>query len=71
MYILCDSQIVPNKCWAPRCKGDYSNGPKVHTFKFPIDEALKQKWIHAIRRDDFVPTLYSKVSTYDIAEMLW
>ena len=62
-YVLYESSKVPNKCCVPRCKGNYSNGPEVHAFKFPADEELKKKWIYAIRRDDFVPTQYSKVST--------
>jgi len=57
-----DSSIMPDRCFVPRCKGNYDNGPKIHVFKFPSDEALKQKWIYAIRRDDFVPTRHSKVS---------
>ena len=41
------------------CKRVNQNEPIL----FPSDEALKQKWICAIRRDDFVPTRHSKVST--------
>jgi len=57
-----DSSIMLDRCFVPRCKDNYDNGPKVHVFKFPSDEALKQKWIYAVRRDDFAPTRHSKVS---------
>jgi len=53
---------MPDRCCVPRCKDNYDNGPKVHVFKFPSDEALKQKWLYAIRRDNFVPTRNNKVS---------
>jgi len=51
-----------DRCCVPRCKSNYDNGPKVDVFKFPSDEALEQKCIFAIRREEFVQTRQSKVS---------
>jgi len=47
VYVPCDNGTMLFRCCVPRCKGNYSSGPKVglHVFKFPNDEALKQKWI--------------------------
>lgn len=53
---------MPRKCCVPACKGNYSNGPKVSVFTFPANKELRQKWLKAICRDDFVPTKQSVVS---------
>ena len=36
--------------------------------RFPKDEALKQKWIRATRREDFVPTKYSRLCSLHFSE---
>jgi len=51
-----------NKCSAVGCKSGYaSNGDDSHvTFHtFPQDAELREKWIRAIPRKDFVPSTYS------------
>ncbi|XP_064095205.1 uncharacterized protein LOC135207408 [Macrobrachium nipponense] len=35
---------MPYKCWVPKCKGNYDNGPKVNIFRFPENEQVKEKW---------------------------
>ena len=52
---------MPYTCCVPNCRGNYRNGPKVNVFGFPRDEELKKKWVHAIRRENFVPSATSKV----------
>ena len=55
---------MPYSCVVPKCKGNYKNGPKVHVFSFPREEKLREVWIKSIKRDNFTPTQYSKVSIY-------
>jgi len=53
-----------NKCSAVGCKSGYaSNGDDSHvTFHtFPQDAELREKWIRAIPRKDFVPSTYSRL----------
>ena len=50
------------KCCVPQCKGNYKGDPRVIVFGFAQDESLKQKWIHATKRKDFVPSKTRKVS---------
>nr|CAH7721437.1 unnamed protein product [Callosobruchus chinensis] len=41
-----------NTCSVPNCTGNYkSSGSKVHTFKFPKDRDLREKWLRAIHRE--------------------
>lgn len=54
---------MPYGCAVPKCKGNYSNGPKVHIFSFPKEENLANTWVRAIKREDFKPNKHSKVST--------
>lgn len=53
------------KCCAPGCRGNYdSKSPKVHTFGFPKDEALRKKWLNFLKREkDFQITKHTRVST--------
>ena len=53
---------MPFKCCVPQCKGNYKGCPRVTVFGFPQDESLKQKWIHAIKRKNFMPSKTNKVS---------
>ena len=53
---------MPFKSCVPQCKGNYKGGPRVTVFGFAQDKSLKQKWIHATKRKDFVPSKISKVS---------
>lgn len=53
---------MPHRCSAPNCRGNLAGGPKVSTFKFPVDPVLRQKWLHALKREDFVPKEHSRVS---------
>lgn len=53
---------MPCTCCVPGCKGNYRTGPKVSTYGFPRDEFLRQQWVVAIRRKDFIVTKYSSVS---------
>ena len=52
---------MPYMCCVPNCKGNYRNGYKVQEFSFPKNDELKQKWLHAIKRKQFVPSTTSKV----------
>lgn len=52
---------MPYKCCAPGCRGNYTNGPKVHVFGFPNDSELRQKWLCSIPRDDLVLSKNTKV----------
>lgn len=52
------------KCCVPNCKGNYNRDNKVHVFKFPADEVMKQRWLHAIPRQNYTVTNYSVVSYY-------
>ena len=58
---------MPTHCCVPECtKKGYreDDGSKVSYFKFPSENILKKKWIHAIRRDkgnDFKITESTKV----------
>jgi hypothetical protein len=42
-----------NKCCIPRCSGNYATGEKVHVFKFPKDDNMREKWLKAIHRENF------------------
>ena len=53
---------MPRTCCVPSCKGNYKSGPKVSTFSFPKEEILKNKWLSAIHRPDFVHAKYTTVS---------
>lgn len=57
---------MPNKCCVPRCRGNYKNGSKVRIFRFPKDEELRQKWIRAIPRENFLPTENTRVSSSSV-----
>ena len=69
MVIFCVSvfvscTVMPRKCCAPGCKGNYTNGPNVSVFFFPKEESLKMKWINAIHGENFVPSKQSVVSVF-------
>ncbi|KAH8029429.1 hypothetical protein HPB51_000347 [Rhipicephalus microplus] len=49
------------RCCVPGCRGNYNNGPKVRLYSFPRDVARKKAWLQAIFREDFTPSVYSKV----------
>ena len=53
---------MPYRCCVPKCKGNCKKGIKVSVFSFPKDEKLKQKWVHAINRENFQPSATSKVN---------
>ena len=53
---------MPNGSVRPNCKGNYKNGPKAHGFSFPKDKELFK--IHTIKRDNFSPTKFSRVSIF-------
>ena len=55
---------MPYKCVVPNWKGNYKNGPKVHVFSFPKDKELSDIWIHTIKRENFSPTKFSRVSFF-------
>jgi hypothetical protein len=42
-----------NKCCVPRCSGNYATGEKVHVFKFPKDDNMREKWLKSIHRENF------------------
>ncbi|KAF8771821.1 hypothetical protein HNY73_019191 [Argiope bruennichi] len=48
------------KCSVPACHGNYDEENKVAVFGYPTDEALKEKWLHAIPIKIFASTKNSK-----------
>ena len=56
---------MPFICCVPNCKRNYRNGPKVTVFKFPDDQDMKEKWVHAIKRKNLYPSNTSKVSGWN------
>ena len=56
-------QNMPSPCVVLKCKGNYKNGPRVHCFLFPKSKHLFDKWKHAIKRENFTPSPFSKVSS--------
>lgn len=53
---------MPSSCCVPGCTSNYgSKPPFVSVFKFPKDESLKQQWLKAIHRAEFVPKNVSVV----------
>lgn len=53
---------MPCKCCVPRCRGNYTVDTKVHVFKFPRDQTLRNAWIRAVPREDLSVTENSRVS---------
>ena len=49
-------------CCVPNCKGNYRSGPKVSVFSFPNNNEEKARWLHAIKRDQYVPNKNSRLS---------
>lgn len=66
MFTFCSGSeiIMVNKCCVPGCVGNYDAENKVHIFKFPADEDLRIKWLQAIKRDNFIPSKHSVVSSF-------
>ncbi|KAH7953612.1 hypothetical protein HPB49_010597 [Dermacentor silvarum] len=52
---------MPCKCCVPRCRGNYTGDMKVHVFKFPRDQALRDAWIRAVPRENLTVTEHSRV----------
>ncbi|KAH7959393.1 hypothetical protein HPB49_010801 [Dermacentor silvarum] len=52
---------MPCKCCVPRCRGNYTGDTKVHVFKFPRDQALRDAWILAVPRENLTVTEHSRV----------
>ncbi|KAG0434995.1 hypothetical protein HPB47_018742 [Ixodes persulcatus] len=52
---------MPCKCCVPRCRGNYTVDTKVHVFKFPKDQTLRDAWIRAVPREDLSVTENSRV----------
>ena len=63
--------MKPYRCSVLNCKGNYDTGPKVAVFGFPEETDLKKKWIHSIKRKDFIPSKNSKVSLTSIQDYYW
>ncbi|CAG9773624.1 unnamed protein product [Ceutorhynchus assimilis] len=53
---------MPRKCCVLGCRSNYDGtSEKVSVFQFPIDKDLKDKWLEAINRKDYVPSKYAGV----------
>ncbi|XP_026807703.1 THAP domain-containing protein 2-like [Rhopalosiphum maidis] len=53
---------MPYKCCADGCSSkDGVVGSTTKLFRFPIDELRRQKWVHSIQRDNFIPTKFSRL----------
>lgn len=60
----CDIHVtnMVYKCCVPKCKEKYDANNKVHVFKFPKNEILKQMWIASINKwENFIPSKNSAV----------
>ena len=68
------AEETPTHCCVPECtKKGYrkDDGTKVSYFKFPTENQMKKKWLHAIRRDEgkhFKVTEYSKICSRHFRE---
>ena len=63
IYYSVSELNMPSPRVVPKCKGNYKNGPRVHCFSFPKSKHLFEKWKHAIKRENFTPSPFSKVSS--------
>ena len=68
---------MPRHCAVPGCKTNYTSttktdGPKTTTFSFPKDDELKEKWLRAIPRKDWIPSKHAVVCKihYDHGEII-
>ncbi|KAH7973726.1 hypothetical protein HPB49_004406 [Dermacentor silvarum] len=59
---------MPCKCCVPRCRGNYTGDTKVHVFKFPRDQALRDAWIRAVPRENLTVTEHSRI--YEVENKL-
>lgn len=63
------SEIEPRKktviggytCCVPGCYSNTKRDQELSFHKFPKDESMKQKWINAIKRKDFIPGELNRV----------
>lgn len=56
------SNKMPTSCCVPGCKTNYdSRQPQFSVFQFPKEKAIRQKWISAICRTNFLPKRRSVV----------
>lgn len=55
---------MPSPCVVPLCNTNYRNGPKLKVYSFPKDPELSKRWIVAIKRENFTPSKYSRVSEF-------
>lgn len=59
-------------CCVPRCHSDGKRGNRIISFhEIPADEALREQWLKAIKRDDWVPNAtsnYSRVCSRHLKE---
>ena len=68
------AEEMPTHCCVPECtKKGYrkEDGTKVSYFKFPTENQMKKKWLHAIRRDEgkhFKVTEYTKICSRHFRE---
>ena len=53
--------VLPYRCCVPSCIGNCNKEPKVHIFKFPKKEDLKNIWLQKIKRENFSPIENSRV----------
>lgn len=59
---------MPTTCCVPGCKSNYNAKENISVFQFPNDEKLKEKWISAIHRVDFIPKSRTVVCIKHFAE---
>ena len=53
---------MPDKCSVPGCNSNYDNTDKYYSvFKFPKDVSQKELWLKKIPRDNWTPSLKSRV----------
>ena len=59
---------MPNKCCVFGCRSNYNKQNEASSFKFPKDDAMREKWLRSINRKDFTPTTHSVVCIKHFAE---
>ena len=47
---------MPSSCCAPNCTNRHFKGTEIKFHRFPLNEALRKRWVIASRRKDFLPS---------------
>ncbi|XP_046400287.1 THAP domain-containing protein 1-like isoform X2 [Ischnura elegans] len=58
---LSQRRNMVHSCCAQGCKERFVKGSGISFHGFPSDGELKKKWVIALKRDKFVPTVYTRI----------